>query len=454
METYLFFDIECANQFGRMSKMCSFGYVLTDTNFNILEQDDLVMNPAAKIQGRLLDPNSDCCLAYPEDYFKAQPEFPFFYDKIKSLLDAPERSIFGFAVGNDITFVTDACTRYKKPYIYFSAYDIAKLLQGAYKQIHSLGSWLDVFGVSRENITAHKSSDDALMTMLAYKKLCKDFPEQKNKFPAASRFSSEQKIQQILIERYRRYINLQILKLTEKENPSPLSMALCKEKFRVCLPGFVDAAQTMQVCLDIYNHGGILTLDFSKETNLVLAEYYKQKWVAQIEHAKIYSVNALYKRIGLRAPVLCNQGPDIPEYDSTESDNLRSISIEHIRDELETNASHDFYDEKIFEMYGCPCPTAKTDILSGKEFRIVLSKKIPLKTVYNVCRDVWENGGMLLESKKNGCIFVKDEAKAEPEWMKEAGCSLWSLSRLYEILGKPLEDSSVEPDEEPCPESL
>ena len=33
---YLFFDIECAN---RLNKICEFGYVLTDENFNILKKD-------------------------------------------------------------------------------------------------------------------------------------------------------------------------------------------------------------------------------------------------------------------------------------------------------------------------------------------------------------------------------------------------------------------------------
>ena len=43
--SYLFFDIECANCFNGEGKMCSFGYVLTDADFNILDSQDLVMNP-------------------------------------------------------------------------------------------------------------------------------------------------------------------------------------------------------------------------------------------------------------------------------------------------------------------------------------------------------------------------------------------------------------------------
>lgn len=33
---YLFFDIECSNGYPVSSKICSFGYVLTDNEFNVI----------------------------------------------------------------------------------------------------------------------------------------------------------------------------------------------------------------------------------------------------------------------------------------------------------------------------------------------------------------------------------------------------------------------------------
>ena len=42
---FLFFDIECANCFGGVGKIFSFGYVLTDETFHVLERDDILMNP-------------------------------------------------------------------------------------------------------------------------------------------------------------------------------------------------------------------------------------------------------------------------------------------------------------------------------------------------------------------------------------------------------------------------
>lgn len=41
---FLFFDIECAvcNQ---EKRICSFGYVLTDCNLNIIKKEDILINP-------------------------------------------------------------------------------------------------------------------------------------------------------------------------------------------------------------------------------------------------------------------------------------------------------------------------------------------------------------------------------------------------------------------------
>ena len=44
---YIFFDIECANCEGGQAKICSFGYVVTNEAFEVLEKEDLLVNPRA-----------------------------------------------------------------------------------------------------------------------------------------------------------------------------------------------------------------------------------------------------------------------------------------------------------------------------------------------------------------------------------------------------------------------
>ena len=42
---YVFFDIECANCIEGQAKICSFGYVVTDEQFDVIEREDLIVNP-------------------------------------------------------------------------------------------------------------------------------------------------------------------------------------------------------------------------------------------------------------------------------------------------------------------------------------------------------------------------------------------------------------------------
>ena len=68
---YLFFDIECAD--GGKATICSFGYVIADLNFNIIEQRDILINPEAEfcLEGRKGRP--DVKLAYPKEDFLNAP---------------------------------------------------------------------------------------------------------------------------------------------------------------------------------------------------------------------------------------------------------------------------------------------------------------------------------------------------------------------------------------------
>ena len=81
MARLLFFDTESGN--GHCGSMCSFGYILTNENFDIIEQDDLFMNPEMKWEKRVLD----TVLFYPKEHYESFLNFAHYYDKIKSFFD-------------------------------------------------------------------------------------------------------------------------------------------------------------------------------------------------------------------------------------------------------------------------------------------------------------------------------------------------------------------------------
>lgn len=90
-KTFLFFDCECANCFDGIGKICSLGYVLADDELNVIESEDIVMNPETDFDWYLFSPKNKCRLAYSKDYFRSKPNFDFFYKRIKIIY---ERKLF------------------------------------------------------------------------------------------------------------------------------------------------------------------------------------------------------------------------------------------------------------------------------------------------------------------------------------------------------------------------
>ena len=165
---YIFFDIECANCFQGKGKICSFGYVVTDTSFNVIEKYDLVINPASKFN---LGP--EIVLAYDKKTFKHSPMFPDYYCEITELLEDEDSMVFGFSASNDARYLNYECMRYDLPGIDYVFYDVQQILMGM-KDIKNqpslLGSCLE-YGIE-ENQDVHKSDDDSLMTMELLREIC------------------------------------------------------------------------------------------------------------------------------------------------------------------------------------------------------------------------------------------------------------------------------------------
>ena len=168
---YLFFDIEGANSYGGVSKICSFGYVLTNEDFEILERRDILVNPRSKFN---LGPNIK--LAYEKEEFKAAGDFTEHYEEIKAILLAPDIKIFGFAVDNDAKYVRDECKRYHLDGMDFDYFDVQRMARDKFELDNQPGlpKACELLEIEFDQ-EIHKSDDDALMTMEVLKALSKRF---------------------------------------------------------------------------------------------------------------------------------------------------------------------------------------------------------------------------------------------------------------------------------------
>lgn len=198
---YVFFDIECANCVNGEGKICSFGYVKTDEDFKVIKKKDILINPDAPFI--LNNSQGDgISLAYPLFKFQRSHKFPHYYKEIQSLLEDENTIVFGFAVFQDVNFLTYTCKRYSLPMLNFEFYDIQKMHQYMFNENNpvSLDTLINQFNLT--SYTYHRSDDDALMSMEIFKELLKvsklNVSEALNKYSNTldntSHFLEEQKI--------------------------------------------------------------------------------------------------------------------------------------------------------------------------------------------------------------------------------------------------------------------
>lgn len=168
---YVFFDIECSDG----NHMCSFGYIVVNDKFEVLKKEDIVINPQWRFKlGRAgFDPRIH--LAYDEDTFRNQKPFYKHYDKIKNILTAEENTILGHAISSDLQFLTIACERYNLPQIDIQVYDTQDFYYQYNKQykFRSLENIIKDLELDTSNLIEHKSCDDAEISMLMTKEICK-----------------------------------------------------------------------------------------------------------------------------------------------------------------------------------------------------------------------------------------------------------------------------------------
>ncbi len=167
---YLFFDIECAD--GGKATICSFGYVIADMEFNIIKREDVVINPESKFNLTGREGRPDLQLAYPIATFKRAPNFKYFYNKIKALVENEEYYVVGHSVYDDATYLNKACARYKLEPLSFRYFDTQRMYREVVGDRHSISleNALVAFELN-EKVRYHQSVEDARATMLLLKSL-------------------------------------------------------------------------------------------------------------------------------------------------------------------------------------------------------------------------------------------------------------------------------------------
>lgn len=164
---YLFFDIEGACP--KLSTIATFGYVLTDENFDLIAREDILMNPNSKYDWYVVKK----LLSYTKSQLAKEPTFDFHYDKIKALLEDEDTLVCGFSISNDLKYLNSECKRYDLPSFEFSYMDVQTLIDKVFESKNQIGieRAYDLLEINDE-ILLHRSDEDAFAAMNVTKKLC------------------------------------------------------------------------------------------------------------------------------------------------------------------------------------------------------------------------------------------------------------------------------------------
>ena len=167
---YLFFDIEGANNYDFVAKMCTFGYVISTSDYQLIHKSDIVINPQSFFEHHLIKHKM---AAYDLKTYKKSPTFRYYYPKIKDILENKNQLIIGWSVENDVKYLYDACKRYHLKQIKFKFLDLQKLIMLLDKQdnVASLENTCEKLSINK--VILHKSDEDAYLTMKIAKVITK-----------------------------------------------------------------------------------------------------------------------------------------------------------------------------------------------------------------------------------------------------------------------------------------
>lgn len=205
---YLFFDVECANCFDGTGKLCEFGYVLTDEDFNVKEKESILINPMSRFDPYVIKK----MLNFTEREYNSSPKFDFFYDKIIGLITEKNRLVLGHTVGGDAKYVGADCMRYKLEPPDFDHIDIVEIYKGLndLKDAVSLVGMCEILGVEIPK-RVHSAAVDAELTMLCTKAIVKNnnttLPELIEKYPRAKGRLENYKQEYIRRKLYKKFIS-------------------------------------------------------------------------------------------------------------------------------------------------------------------------------------------------------------------------------------------------------
>ena len=167
---YLFFDLEFATSRSGISKICEFGYVLTNESFDVIKRDNLIIDPYIAIRDWDYRVVKKILTRSIKEY-ESNPRFDEYYDQIYDLINTSDY-VFGHTISSDVKALNQDIKRYNLLPIDFNFYDVKEIYRNYsnIKKDRSVTNILTDFHINGEDNT-HDAETDAYNTMLILKNM-------------------------------------------------------------------------------------------------------------------------------------------------------------------------------------------------------------------------------------------------------------------------------------------
>ena len=169
---YLFFDVECANSFDGVGKICEFGYVLTDENLSVIKQGIHLINPDAEFDWYV----KYKIISYAIKEYEKALKYPQIYRMhIQELVELPDTLYVGHGVRDDIKYLNDEANRYNLPRFERQCIDSSQI----HRRFYNLPQTKGLKAIVKEleigdHKKLHNSEYDAKMTLEYVKRMCEE----------------------------------------------------------------------------------------------------------------------------------------------------------------------------------------------------------------------------------------------------------------------------------------
>lgn len=161
---FIAFDLESTDGCFGSGNICEFGYCVADENFNITEQDNILIKPTGEVNNAYYRVK----LSYPLKAYYMAPTFEKNYAKIGTILKKDDCIVLGHAIHNDIVGINAACKLNNLRPFDFCFVD-TQLLYSVFKNMQGVTSLDKIAEDIGADFKHHRADEDARLALLTLK---------------------------------------------------------------------------------------------------------------------------------------------------------------------------------------------------------------------------------------------------------------------------------------------